>query len=710
MAQLNQSPKKIFVNQSYTPIGTNTPIAPGATLALPLDVFVLNPGQVEVQLNISVRVPMGQTVIENIDYNFLRDGSTITQGIQYLAKNLVSDVSTDDEFLFDTVMVDQTAPVGTHNYIAQIINNGTVNVLIDNYAFVVIVGGDGCQPILPPICGPVCGPICGPVCAPVCRPICQPSCCDSGNIYDRDFDHIFGRRCCDECGDYDCDCRSKRHDYKCNHRCDDRCRRCTHKCDNRCKRCDHKCDRRCRKGCIHKCDDRCRKCCHRCDDRCIRCTHKCDDRCRRRDPCCEKKRCDDRCDDRCNDKCRDRCYEDKCRDRCCEDKWRDRCCEDKCRDRCCEDRCCEDRCCKDRCCDLIVRPGCGQIIDGCGGCFQQLPGSIYELQLDNRCPGPCPLPCPLPCPAPCPLPPINNKCKSIQANQLFTPINQLSATITPSNTLTLPIDTVVNSNGQVSLELNLSTHVLAQLAGQINVQYNFLRDGQSLTQGPQYFFQLTVPSLPIGDDFDLTDDVVFVDINAAPGTHTYAVQIINSGTLTFNINNYSFIVVNVCKKQLFNNPSICNPILRIPVASTCPNELVPTIPRTITVNEVFTPIDVEIVLPPVTNNIMTISIDSFVTLLGQVQLEFNTNLLFSEVGTYEALYNISRDGVSLTGNQFLVLRNSAIFPIRANADVVYVDTTAPPGAHVYTITITNTGAVNLNLDNYAFIATTSGPL
>lgn len=450
---------KFFVNESFPPMGipsTTIPIA--GTLVLAVTPTVIAFGQAELQLNISVSVPAGSSILGTATYNFLCDGVSISQGPQLLFSSPGGSLTNPEVFNYDVLFLDQTATPGVHTYTVVITNNTAATLTVDNYTFVVYIG--------------------------------QESRCGSG----------------------------------------------------------------------------------------------------------------------------------------------------------------------------------------CEGTYILAPTSLCDF--DDIGSG------------------TSFTCKTFQANQLFTPLGMFSSVLAPCDILTLPINLCTNTFGQVELALNLSAAILASTPGTVSVLYNFLRDGVSITSGQQFLGTGTIPSLPF--EVDVTGDIIYVDTEATPGRHNYTAVITNDSTINLNINNYSFIAINVCNNKNTNN-NLCFDSCRRPGT------------RTLYVNELFKPANAETVIPFTGTNTYAITVNAFVSVNGQAEVEFNTNILYNVLGTLNATYNILRDGLTsiVNGPQVLINKTPGnANPERFNVDVLVVDTGVTTGPHTYTFLITNIGTVNLNLDNYAFVVST----
>jgi len=269
-----------------------------------------------------------------------------------------------------------------------------------------------------------------------------------------------------------------------------------------------------------------------------------------------------------------------------------------------------------------------------------------------------------------------NKSRTIQSNQVFTPINSVSATIPIGEQLDLPVNIDVEYPNQVGLELNLSL-VLSTSSSPVTINglYEFFQDEVSLT-GKQILSNFTFGVVTI--PYSINNDNIFFDKNVTIGPHIYKAVIYNASSIPVNLNNYSFVVKNAINK----NPSTFNTI------------------------EIFTPSNIYQVLSNVpSNNTYPITQSVNVVKYGQVLLEFNVSFKILNNLFVSSYYSIWRDGVQILSNQPFINFTPFIFPFEENFIFKFVDETASVGNHVYTMLLTNdvaTSLTNVNIDNFVF--------
>lgn len=288
-----------------------------------------------------------------------------------------------------------------------------------------------------------------------------------------------------------------------------------------------------------------------------------------------------------------------------------------------------------------------------------------------------------------------NRCYSSKPKKYF--VSQAYPATTPALTIavgasqTFPVDAKVIDRGQVIVQLNIFGSFVAGYTAS-NVTYNILRDGASITQGPQYLIldPFVVPNLVN------TSDVIIVDETADEGNHHYDLIITNNavtGATAFNIDTYSFIV-EVGEKRYVSSSSRC---------CTCP-----LMSKDINVNQKFTPTGTASATIAA-GGTLTLPVDIVLQDPNDVQVEFNAYFLILASETplsgnigYEAF----RDGVSITnGPQTIGDATLPALPsnLERNSDIVLIDSDVATGKHTYSFAIYNNTTANISMDNYAFV-------
>lgn len=275
----------------------------------------------------------------------------------------------------------------------------------------------------------------------------------------------------------------------------------------------------------------------------------------------------------------------------------------------------------------------------------------------------------------------SRRARSVQSNQLFTPMGIYSATIAPGDVLVLPVEITIQDPYQVQLELNFFPFFsVADTGAFFSASYQFTRDCETLTFGPQTIGSETL--VVTGTGLIGNDDIVFIDTVPAAGTYKYAAIIANNSIFPLLIDNYCF-TVSQSKDGIY-------------------------------FDQLYTPSNIYLVLPNTTDE-NTISFTAGATLdkRAPVKLEFNAThkiLTSTLVQDILATYTITRNGYLLVSSQILLnLSIPAGGTLENNNDVVFIDEDPNIGTNKYVFTLTNStsSTTNLNIDNYSWVVTPS---
>lgn len=304
----------------------------------------------------------------------------------------------------------------------------------------------------------------------------------------------------------------------------------------------------------------------------------------------------------------------------------------------------------------------------------------------------------------------------IRSNQSFQPLTSLSVPFQPADdnikTFKLPLKcvNVEGESGDVIISgfcgINLET--LSAPSDSFTLFCNILRDGQTITNGPQnlcsgfqaltvYFTRVTLLNCPIN----------VVDKNVLRGKHTYSVLLtihrygyLNGQArfyITDSVYAKSLSGVSISSKQsrpseLSESKTQIEPILRVYFLQSFRSSIntntitfVNNIPIKFTINNVC----VKKGIIPIITGSLSIESPVFINLLYTVILQ----------------YNIFRDNQTIiNGERALLTYTPSVWPLMLIASISYVDVDVLPGKHDYTITITNltTPSDDLVTENYSF--------